>query len=88
MAELTGERAIAIIVRSQPHSHAEITETSRVLRGTLLVVCVGMGCVLQLGNSITIIKGQIHHTKYSLSRTKSRFSATLPGRADDHFVLT
>ncbi len=57
VAELNGERAIAIIERSQPHFHAEITETYRVLRGTLLVARAGMGFVLKVGDSITITPG-------------------------------
>ena len=63
VVEITGERAIAIIERSEPHFHKEITETYRVLRGTLLVALAGEGFVLKVGDSITITPGQIHHAK-------------------------
>ena len=63
LAEVTGESAIAIIERSEPHFHREITETYRVLRATLLVACTGEGFVLQVGDSITINSSQIHHAK-------------------------
>jgi mannose-6-phosphate isomerase-like protein (cupin superfamily) len=63
VAEITGERAIAIIERSEPHFQREITETYRVLRGTLLVARAGEGFVQQVGDSITITPGQIHHAK-------------------------
>jgi mannose-6-phosphate isomerase-like protein (cupin superfamily) len=63
VAEITGERAIAIIERSEPHFHRKITETYRVLRATLLVARTGEGFVLQVGDSITITPSQIHHAK-------------------------
>lgn len=43
VAEITGEFAIAVIDRSQPHFHAKMTEEYRVLRGTLNVVVGGIG---------------------------------------------
>ncbi len=63
VAEITGGRAIAIIERSQPHFHREITETYRVLRGSLLLARAGMGFVLHVGDSITITPGQLHHAQ-------------------------
>lgn len=63
VAETTGGRAIAIIERSEPHFHREITETYRVLRGTLLVARASKGFVLQGGDSITITPSQIDHAK-------------------------
>lgn len=78
VAELSDERAIAIIERSQPHFHAEITEIYRVLRGTLLVARAGMGIVLQVGDSITITPGQIHH---ALRQARPRLDAVPAARA-------
>jgi mannose-6-phosphate isomerase-like protein (cupin superfamily) len=63
VAKITGGRAIAIIERSEPHFHKEITETYRALRGTLPVARAGEGFVLQVGDSITITPSQIHHAK-------------------------
>jgi mannose-6-phosphate isomerase-like protein (cupin superfamily) len=63
VAKITGERAIAIIERSEPHFHKEITETHRVLRGSLLVARAGEGFVLKVSDSITITPGQINHSK-------------------------
>jgi mannose-6-phosphate isomerase-like protein (cupin superfamily) len=63
VAEIAGVHAIAIIERSEPHFHREITETYRVLRGTLLIGRLGESFVLKVSDSITIRPGQIHHAK-------------------------
>ena len=88
VAELSGERAIAIIERSQPHFHTEITETYRVLRGTLLVACAGMGFVLQVGDSITITPGQFHHAQALADPAWIEVHCNPAWRADNHLVLT
>lgn len=88
VAEISGERAIAIIKRSQPHVHTEITETYRVLRGTLLVARAGMGFVLQVGDSITITPGQIHHAQALGDPAWIEVLCDPAWRADDHFVLS
>jgi mannose-6-phosphate isomerase-like protein (cupin superfamily) len=88
VAEITGERAIAIIERSEPHFHSEITETYRVLRGTLLVARAGEGFVLQVGDSITIIPSQIHHAKAIGHPAWIEVLCDPAWRADDHFVLS
>jgi mannose-6-phosphate isomerase-like protein (cupin superfamily) len=87
VAEITGGRAIAIIERSQPHFHREITETYRVLRGTLLVARAGEGFVLQVGDSITITPSQIHHAKAIGDPAWIEVLCDPAWRADDHFVL-
>ena len=86
VAEITAERAIAIIEWSEPHFHREITETYRVLRGTLLVARAGEGFVLQVGDSITITPGQIHHAKALGDPAWIEALCDPAWRADDHFV--
>jgi mannose-6-phosphate isomerase-like protein (cupin superfamily) len=88
VAELSGERAIAIIERSQPHFHTEITEAYRVLRGTLLVARAGMGFVLQVGENITITPGQIHHAQALGDPAWIEVLCDPAWRADDHLVLS
>ena len=88
VAELSSERAIAIIERSQPHFHTEITETYRVLRGTLLMARAGMGFVLQVGDSITITPGQIHHAQAIADPAWIEVLCDPAWQADDHLVLT
>ena len=88
VARITGERAIAIIERSEPHFHKEITETYRALRGTLLVARAGMGFVLQIGDSITITPGQIHHAKAIGDPAWIEVLCDPAWRADDHLVLS
>jgi mannose-6-phosphate isomerase-like protein (cupin superfamily) len=87
VAEITGGPAIAIIERSQPHFHREITETYRVLRGTLLVARAGEGFVLDVGDSITINPSQIHHAKALGDPAWIEVLCDPAWRADDHFVL-
>ncbi len=88
VAEITGESAIAIIERSETHFHRVITETYRVLRGTLLVARAGEGFVLQVGDSITITPGQIHHAKALGDPAWIEVLCDPAWRADDHFVLS
>ena len=87
VAELSGERAIAIIESSQSHFHTEITENYRVLRGSLLVARAGMGFVLHVGDSITITPGQIHHAQALGEPAWIEVLCEPAWRADDHFVL-
>ncbi len=88
VAELSGEQPIAITECSQPHFHTELSETYRVLRGTLLVVRAGMGLVLQVGDSITITPGQIRHAQALGDPAWIEVLCDPAWRADDHFGLT
>ena len=87
LAEVTGESAISINERSEPHFHREITETYRVLRSTPLVARAGEGFVLQVGDSITITPSQIHHAKALGDPAWIEVLCDPAWRADDHFVL-
>jgi mannose-6-phosphate isomerase-like protein (cupin superfamily) len=88
VAELSGERAIAIIERSQPHFHTEITDTYGILRGTLVVARAGMGVVLQVDDSITITPGQIHHAQALADPAWIEVICDPAWRAEDHLVLS
>jgi|694.fasta_scaffold05915_5 mannose-6-phosphate isomerase-like protein (cupin superfamily) len=89
VTELSGERAIAIAIieRSQPNVHTEITETYRVLRGSLLMARAGMGFVLHMCDSITITPGQIHHAQALGEPAWIEVLCEPAWRADNHFVL-
>lgn len=71
-----------------PYFHREITETYRVLRGTLLVARAGEGFVLKVGDSMTITPSQIHHAKALGDPAWIEVLCDPAWRADDHFVLT
>jgi mannose-6-phosphate isomerase-like protein (cupin superfamily) len=63
VAEIEPKRAVAVIQLSQPHFHREMTEVYRILRGTLYVVCGGVGHVLGVGQSLTIEPGKVHYAR-------------------------
>jgi len=87
VAEITAERAVAVIERSQAHFHREMTEIYTALRGTLYVACEGKGYVLNPGESITVKPGCIHYARGAFGVAWVEVICDPGWRQDDHFVL-
>lgn len=87
LAEIRDGFAVAVIERSQPHFHLQMTEVYRVLRGTLYVACGGRGHVIRKGDEITIEPGQIHFARCASEPAWIEVESSPPWSADDHFIL-
>jgi len=87
VAEITPQRAVAIVERSLQHFHHRTTEIYRVLRGTLYVACGGQGYVLGPGETITIRPGQIHFARGSDEPAWIEVLSEPPWTPDDHLIL-
>lgn len=87
VAEISDGFAVAVIERSQPHFHLNMTEVYRVLRGTLHVACAGVGHVLREGDALTIVPGQIHFARCSGAPAWIEVQSSPPWTAEDHFAL-
>ena len=87
VAEIEPKRAVAVIERSQPHSHREMTEVYRILRGTLYVACGGDGHVLGPGQSLTIEPGKVHYARGAGGVAWLEVLSEPAWTAADHHVL-
>ncbi len=87
IAELERGRAVAVIEASQPHFHAEMTETYRSLKGRLHVACAGTGYVLEPDQTLTILPGQVHHARATDEPAWIEVQSDPPWSPDDHFTL-
>jgi mannose-6-phosphate isomerase-like protein (cupin superfamily) len=87
VAEITPERAVAVIERSLPHFHCTMTETYRGLRGTLYVSCGGRWHVLNPGESLTIEPGNVHHGRGAQGLAWIEVLCQPPWSPDDHHIL-
>lgn len=87
IAEISPGYAVAVIERSLPHFHCNMTENYCVLRGTLYVACGGQGFLLREGETITIEPGKIHFARAASEPAWIEVKSDPPWSADDHFVL-
>ncbi len=87
VAEIEPKRAVAVIERSQPHFHQEMTEVYRVLRGTLYVAVGGEGRVLAPQESLTIEPGKVHHARGAGGVAWVEVISDPAWTAEDHLVL-
>ena len=87
VAEIEPKRAVAVIERSQPHFHREMTEVYRILRGTLYVACGGEGHVLSPGQSLTIEPGTVHHARAAGGVAWLEVLSEPAWTPEDHHVL-
>ena len=87
VAEVEPKRAVAVIERSQAHFHRKMTETYRVLRGTLLVACGGEGHVLGPGESLTIEPGKLHYARGANGPAWLEVLSEPAWTVEDHLVL-
>jgi mannose-6-phosphate isomerase-like protein (cupin superfamily) len=87
VAEIEPKRAVAVIARSQPHFHAELTEVYRILRGVLYVACGGDGQVLRPGQSLTIEPGRVHQARGAGGVAWVEVLSEPAWTSEDHHVL-
>jgi mannose-6-phosphate isomerase-like protein (cupin superfamily) len=87
VAEIEPKRAVAVIERSQPHFHREMTEVYRILRGTLYVACGGEGHVLTRGQSLTIEPRKVHHARSADGFAWLEVLSEPAWTSEDHHVL-
>src|SRR5262245_26669750 len=87
VAEIDPKRAVAVIERSQPHFHRQMTEVYRILQGTLYVACGGVGHVLSPGQSLTIKPGKVHHARAAGGFAWLEVLSEPAWTSEDHHVL-
>jgi mannose-6-phosphate isomerase-like protein (cupin superfamily) len=87
IAEIEPSRAVAVIERSLPHFHVNMTEVYRILRGRLFVACAGRGHVLDPGDSLRIESGQIHSARGANEPAWVEVLSEPPWTAEDHIIL-
>ena len=87
IAEIELGRAIAVIERSQPHFHRHLTETYRVLSGTLCVASGGIGHIVSPNQTLKIPPGQIHYARGVDGPAWVEVLSNPPWAPEDHFIL-
>ena len=77
--------AVSVVDRIVPHLHKRTTETYTVLRGELSLTKDGVGHRLKVGDSLTILPGEVHRASGRETWIEAR---SVPGwTADDHYPL-
>jgi len=85
ICEISPGVAIAVIDKSEPHYHKEMTETYEILRGDLDVYKDNIKSSLSIGDKITIEPGVIH---YAIGdETWVEVTANPPWSSEDHFFV-
>lgn len=77
--------AIAAIKESKAHFHNIATETYELIKGSVELFIDGKGCVLRVGEKVTILPSQTHYAvgNFGLVKVSSRPGWTV----DDHIIV-